>query len=57
MKEIKKQLINQKEALKFETRYKKLKFTGKYLNWRVFIIEIFRETQSYSKDGKGNSID
>lgn len=57
MKEIKKQLINQKEALKFETRYKKIKFTGKYLNWRVFIIEIFRETQSYSKDGKGNSID
>ena len=57
MKEIKKQLINQKEALKFETRYKKIKFTGKYINWRVFIIEIFRETQSYSKDGKGNSID
>ncbi len=44
MKEIKKQLINQKEALKFETRYKKIKFTGKYLNWRVFIIKIFRET-------------
>jgi hypothetical protein len=29
MKELKKTIVNQKEAVKFESRYKKIKFTGK----------------------------
>ena len=30
LKEMKKQLVSQKEAVRFESRYKKIKFVGKY---------------------------
>ena len=51
IKELKKTIVNQKEAVKFESRYKKIKFTGKSSCFLQNCLISFRKTKGNPKTG------
>ena len=54
LKDMKKEIVNRKEAVKFETRYKKIKFVGKsILGFGIKTAVLCREAEDYQENRSG----